>query len=66
MKNKEILKICIDTLRPCAVSLLFIILGLFLATVNAPAAVNTTLASGRHPTTDLSGSIGRFEIGPSR
>lgn len=37
MKSQEILKICLRELRRCALSFLLIILGVFLATRNAPA-----------------------------
>lgn len=43
MRYREFLTLCARELRRCAVSLLLILIGLFLATINAPAAVTGPL-----------------------
>ncbi|WP_445371198.1 hypothetical protein ACH518_18825 [Methylomonas sp. HW2-6] len=41
MNHSKLLATCLHELKRCAISLLFIIVGLFLATANAPAAERT-------------------------
>lgn len=41
MNHSKLLIACLHELKRCAISLMFIIVGLFLATANAPAAERT-------------------------
>jgi len=45
MNHSKLLTACLHELKRCAISLLFIVVGLILATANAPAADSATSGS---------------------
>ncbi|OAI19885.1 hypothetical protein A1507_05915 [Methylomonas koyamae] len=49
MNPSKLLTACWHELKRCAISLLFIVIGLFLATANAPAAEATALTGSAEP-----------------